>query len=105
MSKYAIIQIGMFQYTVNEGREYTVPNFTAEVGKKMKVESVLAVGDEDKLVVGTPNVVKGVVELEILEQGKGEKVNSRIFKAKSRYRRNRGFRKSVTKFKVTSIKY
>ena len=105
MSKYAIIKIGTFQYTVDEGKEYSVPNFEAEAGKSFKVTDVLAIGDDNKLVVGTPNIDKGVVELEILDQGKGEKVTSRIFKAKSRYRRTRGYRKSVTKFKVVSIKY
>lgn len=104
MSKYAIIKIGTFQYTVDEGKEYTVPNFEAEVGN-FKVTDVLAIGEDNKLVVGTPNVDKGIVELEILNQGKGEKVTSRIYKAKSRYRRARGYRKSVTTFKVVSIKY
>jgi large subunit ribosomal protein L21 len=105
MSKYAIIQIGTFQYNVDEGKEYSVPNFQAEAGKTLKIENVLAVGDGEKFVVGTPNLPKAIVELEILEQAKGEKVHSRIFKAKSRYRRTRGFRKRVTKFKVLSIKY
>ena len=105
MSKYAIIQIGPFQYNVTEGREYSVPNFEGEAGKSIKIKEILAVGDADNLVVGADNLAKGVVEIEILEQGKGEKINSRIFKAKSRYRRNRGFRKSVTKFKVVSINY
>ena len=104
MSKYAIIKIGPFQYTVDEGAEYTVPNFEAKTGK-FQVNEVLAVGEDDKLIVGTPTVEKGVVELDILSEEKGDKVTSRIFKAKSRYRRTRGFRKSVTKFKVVSIKY
>ena len=105
MSKYAIIQIGPFQYNVVEGQEYTVPNFEAEAGKNLKVTEVLAVGDAENLVLGNPTIEKGVVELEILDQAKGEKVTSRIFKAKSRYRRTRGFRKMVTKFKVVSINY
>lgn len=105
MAKYSIIQIGTFQYNVEEGKEYTVEKFNAEEGKKFNVEKVLAVGDGDKFVVGKPTVEKAEVVLSILEQGKGEKVQSRIYKAKSRYRRTRGLRKQVTKFKVDSIKF
>ncbi|SRR5260221_239864 len=104
MSKFAIIKIGPFQYNVEEGKEYSVPNFEAEVGKKFNVEEVLAVGDDKKLEVGMPTLDKVKVELEILAQEKGEKVTSSIFKAKARYRKTRGFRKQVTRFKVSSIK-
>ena len=105
MAKYSIIQIGSFQYTVEEGKEYTVDKFNAEVGKDFTVAQVLAIGDGDKLVVGKPLVEKAEVTLNILSQEKGEKITSKIYKAKSRYRRTRGFRKQVTKFKVASIKY
>jgi len=105
MSKYAIIKIGPFQYNVEEGKEYSVPKFQAEEKKTFVVKEVLAAGDDKDFVVGKPTIKDGKVELDILEQAKGEKVTSRIFKAKSRYRRTRGFRKQVTKFKVSKISY
>ena len=105
MAKYSIIQIGSFQYNVEEGKEYTVEKFEGEAGKKIKISNVLAIGDGDKLVVGKPMVKDAEVTLDIISQEKGEKVTSKIYKAKSRYRRTRGFRKQVTKFKVASIKY
>lgn len=104
MAKFAIIKIGPFQYNVEEGKEYSVPKFEGETGKVIKATEVLAVGDDSSIDYGKPLLDKVNVELEILEQGKGEKVVSRIFKAKSRYRRKRGFRKLETKFKVKSIK-
>jgi large subunit ribosomal protein L21 len=103
MSKYAIIKIGPFQYTVEEGMEYEVPNFEAEAGKNMSVTEVLAIGDGENVTFGTP-VIKGAsVELNVLEQAKGEKINTRVYKAKSRYRKAHGHRKRVTKFKVEKI--
>ena len=105
MSKYSIIKIGTFQYNVEEGKEYTVERFDAEIGKDFPVTDVLAVGEDNKFVVGKPLVKDAVVTLNIIDQAKGEKIVSRIYKAKARYRRSRGFRKQVTKFKVTSIKY
>lgn len=103
MAKFAIIQIGSAQYNVEEGKSYEVPKFAAEAGKSFKIETVLAVGDEKSFEFGKPTV-KADVTLDIVEQAKGEKVVSRIFKAKSRYRRKRGLRKLVTKFVVKSIK-
>jgi len=105
MSKFAIIRIGTFQYNVEEGKEYSVPRFVGEKDSKFIIEEVLAVGNEKELIVGKPLIKDGKVELEILDQAKGEKITSKIYKAKSRYRRTRGFRKLVTKFKVTSINY
>ena len=102
MSNYAIIAINNKQYLVEEGKEYVVPKFAADLGKFNP--EVLAAKVKDNFMVGTPTVDKATVELDVTEQGLGEKVKSRIFKAKSRYRRTRGTRKRVTTFKVVSIK-
>ncbi len=101
--KYAIIKIGPFQYTVEEGKEYSVPKFEAEEGKKMEVSEVLMIADDKNVSFGKPVVSGAKVTLNILEQGKGEKVRTSIYKAKSRYRKTTGHRKSVTTFKVDKI--
>lgn len=104
MSKFAILKLGGSQYTLEEGKEYEIPKFSAEVGK-VKLTDVLAAGEGSDVTVGTPMLDKATVEIEVIEHAKGEKITSDIFKAKSRYRRRRGFRKQVTKFKVLSIKF
>ncbi|MCA9386928.1 50S ribosomal protein L21 [Candidatus Dojkabacteria bacterium] len=101
--KYAIIKIGPFQYTVEEGKEYSVPKFEAEAGKKFDSAEVLMVADDKSTSFGKPTVAGAKVTLNILEQAKGEKVTSKIYKAKSRYRKTRGHRKEVTKFVVDKI--
>lgn len=103
MTDYAVVKIGPKQYIVEAGKQYTVEKFVAEAGKKMSLP-VLARGQGENFEVGKPELAKTKVEIEVLEQGKGEKITSRVFKAKSRYRRTRGFRKQVTTFKVLSIK-
>lgn len=104
MSKFAIIKLGSTQYNIEEGKTYEVPKFKAENGK-MNLESVLAAGDEKGITLGKPTISKAKVEIEVLSTEKGEKVTTRIYKAKSRYRRTRGFRKQITKFKVLSINF
>jgi large subunit ribosomal protein L21 len=102
MTKKAVIKINTLQYIVEEGKEYVVPRFLAEEGSEFQVPEVLATQIGDTYKVGKP-LVDAKVVLQVLEQGKGEKVVQRIYKAKSRYRRTRGHRKKVTKFKVLSI--
>lgn len=102
MSKYAIIQIDHHQYLVEEGKEYTVPKFSQNVGEFEP--TVLVVSDGKKLNIGTPEAKDAKVVLDVLEHAKGEKVHTRVYRAKSRYRKTTGHRKSVTKFKVKSIK-
>lgn len=103
MKDYAIVKIDHRQYIVEPGKTYTVDKFDAEEGSKMKLD-VLAKAAQDKLEVGTPILEKASVEVEILEQGKGEKVSTFTYKAKSRYRRRHGLRKRMTTFKVLNIK-
>ena len=103
METYAIVQIDHRQYIVEPDKTYTVDKFICEPGTKMDLE-VLAYGNGDKLAVGEPLLKDVKVTIEVTDQGKGEKVTSKIFKAKSRYHKTFGFRKQVTTFKVVSIK-
>jgi large subunit ribosomal protein L21 len=103
MEKYAVVQIGPFQYTLEEGKVYSVPKFNNEVGKKIELDSVLALMDGSNFEVGTPTVKGAKVVLNIIEIEKGTKIRTMVYKAKSRYRKRHGFRPQLTKFKVESI--
>lgn len=105
MAKSAIIKIGSFQYNIEEGMEYSVPKFEAEEGKTLEIKEVLFATNGKDVKIGKPLLDKATVSIKVLVQTKGDKVVSKIFKAKSRYRRTRGFRKQVTKFKVEEIKF
>jgi large subunit ribosomal protein L21 len=103
MNDYAVIKINHRQYIIEPSKTYTVDKFVAEAGEKVTLD-VLARGKDGKFEVGTPTLDKVKAEIEILDQGKGEKVSTFIYKAKSRYRRRSGLRPRVTTFKVLSIK-
>ncbi len=103
MQDYAVIKIDHRQYVVEAGKEYVVDKFPANVGEKIALD-VLASATKGELTVGRPLVKNVKAQVEIISQEQGEKVQTKIFKAKSRYRRTRGTRKQVTKFKVVSIK-
>lgn len=99
---YAIIKTGGKQYRVQQGDEFKIEKLDAKVGEKVVFDEVVAVGG-DKLIVGTPFVDGYVVNAEVLEQGKGDKVVIYKYKAKKDYRRKNGHRQPFTLVKITGI--
>lgn len=99
---HAIIVTGGKQYRVTAGTIIEVEKLEVNVGDTVKIEQVLALSG-DKNIVGSPTVVGAVVEAQVLEQGKADKVL--IFKKKRRhnYRRKNGHRQRFTALHITSI--
>ncbi len=92
----AIVKIGSSQYLVSEGQEL--------LGDRPAVDMVLAVIDDKKTSVGTPEVKGAKVDLKVLGEVKGQKLRVSKYKAKSRYRKTIGFRPRFVKVLVQNIK-
>jgi len=103
MAKFAVIKIGGHQYKVTEGEEIEVPKIEGKEGTVLTLEEVLLVVDEDEVKIGQPQVKGARVEAEIVEQRKGEKIRVAKYKAKTGYRRVRGFRPLITALKIKKI--
>ncbi|MDX2095038.1 MAG: 50S ribosomal protein L21 [Alphaproteobacteria bacterium] len=99
---HAIIVTGGKQYRVTAGSIIEVEKLDVAVGDSIKIDQILALSG-DKNVVGSPTVAGAVVEAQVLEQGKADKVL--IFKKKRRhnYRRKNGHRQRFTALHITSI--
>lgn len=102
--KLAVIELSGHQYLVKEGENLTIDNQNLEPGKKFKVAEVLLLESNGEVLVGQPYVSGGSVELEVLENKKGEKIEVMKYKAKSRYHKHIGYRSSLTEVKVVSVK-
>jgi large subunit ribosomal protein L21 len=103
MSMYSVIKTGGKQYLVNEGMEVTVDLMDAVKGAKIELESLLKFDNEGKVFeLGTP-LLENKVTAEVVDNVLGEKVRIAKFKAKSRYRKVRGFRARLTKLKIVNI--
>ncbi len=103
MKKYAVVKIGGSQYKVAEGDEIAVDKIDGEKGKSLTLEEVLLFVDEKKVAIGQPLVKNAKIEAEIVDQFKGKKIRVATYKAKSRYRRVKGFRSLLTRVKILSI--
>lgn len=101
--KYAVIRTGGKQYRVAEGDKIEVDKLEIEKGESFTFDEVLLLVDGEKVKVGQP-LVKGVkVKAKVVDQIKGKKIRVATFKAKSRYRRVKGFRSRLTKVKIGKI--
>lgn len=101
---YAVIKTGGKQFTVSEGDLLKVEKLPGEVGSKIEIADILAVGAGDDLKVGQPAVDNASVIAEIVEQGKAKKVI--VFKKKKRkgYTKKQGHRQQFTNLRIKEIK-
>jgi len=103
MAKFAVVKIGGHQYKITEGEEIEVPKIEGEKGKVLDLEEVLLVVEGKKVKIGQPQVKGAKIQAEIVEQKKGEKIRVAKYKAKTGYRRVRGFRSLLTRLKIKKI--
>ena len=100
---YALIKTGGKQYKVAAGEKIKVEQIAADVGQEIVIDQVLAVGDGETLMIGTPLVSGATVTATVLSQGKHDKV--RIFKMRRRkhYQKHGGHRQHFTEIEISSI--
>jgi large subunit ribosomal protein L21 len=100
---YAVIKTGGKQYRVSPGMKLKVEQLVAEVGGKVMLDQVLAVGEGESVVVGTPLVAGASVQATVVAQGRHDKV--RIFKHRRRkhYAKTQGHRQNYTELSIIEI--
>ena len=103
VSKFAVIKLAGSQLKVFEGKQYEVNKLSGEKGDKIEIRDVLLVSDGKDTKIGKPLVKDAKVELEIISQKKGEKIDGLVYKAKSRYRKKYGSRPKITRVLVKKI--
>ena len=103
----AVIELGWNQFIVRKGDVIDVKKLVAFQGKKTGFTEALLISDEEgkETKIGAPIVEGSKVSFKILDECfKGEKIRVFKMKAKKRYSRNKGFRPTLTKIEITTIK-
>lgn len=100
---YAVVKTGGKQYRIKEGDLLKVEKLSGEIGSKVELNEVLAVGDGDSVKLGTPTIEKARVLCKIVEQDRARKII--VFKKKRRqgYKKRQGHRQSYTALQVDKI--
>jgi large subunit ribosomal protein L21 len=100
---FAVIRTGGKQYVVKEGDVVAVEKLGLEAGQRVLFDQVLLLDDGAETRIGTPVVSGAVVQAEVLEAFKDDKIL--VFKKKRRkqFRRTRGHRQPMTRVKIAKI--
>jgi large subunit ribosomal protein L21 len=100
----AIIKAGGKQYIVREGETLKVEAIAGtKAGDAVEFEVLLrAEEDGSKLDVGAPTL-SGAVKGEVVEHGRGKKIDVVKYKPKVRYKKRVGHRQPFTKVKITKV--
>ena len=102
---YSVIECGGFQHKITVGETLKVPKMDAQVGDVVTVSNVLLFSNGETVQIGAPLVSGAAVTLEVLNQGKGDKVLSFKRKARKRYRKTIGHRQLFTEVLVTGMAF
>jgi large subunit ribosomal protein L21 len=98
---FAIVQVGGFQYRVQQSDVLRVPLMKGNVGEEISL-AVLAAGEGNTMSIGTPTL-PGAVKATILSHGRAEKVIVFHKKRRKGYRKRNGHRQHFTEIQVNSI--
>ena len=93
------------QFTVTEGDILKVNRYVGtEAGSDVEINEVLAVGEGEKAVFGTPLVEGATVSAKVLENKRDKKVIAYKKKRRKGYEKKRGHRQELSIIKIESIK-
>ena len=96
---YAVIRTGGKQYRVKNGDILRVEKLDAEVGAEVSLD-VLALGEGDDLVIGSPLVESADVKGTVIRHGRTRKEIVFKFKRRKNYKRTKGHRQHFTELKI-----
>ncbi len=102
MASAAVIRTGGKQYRVAEGDVVRVEKLAGDAGDQVQFSEVLMIAGETPK-FGAPLVAGAVVNGEILDQGRGEKLVVFKFKRRKKYHKKQGHRQDYTAVKITGI--
>ena len=100
---YAIIVDGGRQYRVEPGMEVVVDFRDLAAGENLEFSTVLAVGGDDGVKLGSPTLAGATVTASVLGPKQGEKVYVQKFRRRKHYKRRTGHRQIYTRVKIESI--
>ena len=100
---YAVIKAGGKQYKVSPGDVVRVEKLEQEAGTAVEFGEVLALNNDQNLVVGSPLVANARVSGTVVETGKAKKVLIFKYKRKKQYKVFRGHRQRFTAVKIDAI--
>jgi len=103
MTKLAVIKTGGKQYLVEKNSELFVDRINSKENSGITIDKLAEFETEKNTMnIGEP-LLKTKIKAKVIEHLKGDKINIFTYKAKSRFRKRKGFRSYLTKIKIIEI--
>lgn len=103
MAQLAVIKTGGKQYIVEPGTKLKIEKLPETEGGEISFDTVLLIGDGEKMTLGTPVVEGAKVTGKIVKQDKRDKIRILKFKPKKREKKWTGHRQPFTEVEITGI--
>ncbi|MXP56437.1 50S ribosomal protein L21 [Pantoea sp. Mhis] len=102
---YAVFQSGGKQHRVSPGQTIRLEKLNIEAGKIIKFNQILIIQKNNNVIIGTPLILGGIIEAEVLAHGRNKKIRIVKFRRRKHYRKQTGHRQWFTDVKITSISF
>jgi len=100
---YAVVKSGGKQYRLSPGEIVRVETLDQDVGSSVEFDQVLAVKNDQEVMIGTPLVQNAKVTGTVVQNGRAKKVIVFKYKRKKQYKVTRGHRQQYTDVKIDEI--
>merc|ERR1739848_350409 len=97
LDNYAVIEVGGSQKIVKEGQYYSCNRLQAGIGSTIRFGRVLAIKNNGKFHVGAPWITNALVEAEISDEFRGDKILVYKMNPKKHTRKLNGHRQLITR--------
>ena len=101
--EYVVFETGGKQYKANHGQVLDAESIPGAKNGFVSFEKVLLYVKDSDVKIGKPYLANFQIKAKILENLKMEKIRVARFKAKSRYRKVRGHRQSISRIQIEKI--
>jgi large subunit ribosomal protein L21 len=100
---YAVISSGGKQYRVSKDDVIQLETLDANEGDVIRFENVLLVADGENIQVGMPYLKGAAVSAEVLNFGRGKKIEVLKFKRRKHHMKRMGHRQNFIEVKIKDI--
>jgi len=102
---YAVVETGGKQIRVHEGDVVEVEKLAGAPGDEVAFDRVLCLSGDGQFVPGNPTVAGAQVIGRLEAQARGRKIIVFRYKNKTNYRKKTGHRQSLTRVRITEIRF
>ena len=100
---YAVVKTGGKQYRVQKEDVVLVEKLKANDGDQLVLGDVLMIGDDKKVILGSPLVNDAAVMAQVIRQTRGPKITMIYKRRRKNSRRKQGHKQDLTLLKIIDI--